>query len=298
MTKKTQRNFAVLFADVAGSTRMYEQFGDVKASKIIGDVLELMSDIISQHEGVVIKTIGDEVMCRFPLANNAVETACEIHEALKKRPPSQEVQLAVRIGLHWGAALLQDDGDLLGDAVNVAARMTGIAQAKQIITTEDAVSQLNPELKDKCREFDRSAVKGKSRELIIYEMVWEPTDVTRMAPIPSARARTPDIAPLDIRYRGLLKKFTTDSPPLLIGRGKLCNLVVQSPLASRNHAIIKYSRGKFILMDQSTNGTYVRSEPGKLFYLRREIVPLYGSGIISLGEEIVEGDNNLIYYKA
>ena len=297
MTDKTQHNFAVLFADVAGSTHMYEKFGDVKASKIINDVLELMFEIINQHDGVVIKTIGDEVMCRFPLADNAIETACEIHETLDTRPPSQEVQLAVRIGLHWGTALLQDDGDLLGDAVNVAARMTGIAQANQIITTEEAVSQLNPVLKDKCREFDRAAVKGKSEEVIIYEMVWEPTDVTRMGAIPGERAQTHNIGPLEIRYRDVMIEFTTDSPALLVGRGPLCNLVVQSPLASRNHAIIRYSRGKFILMDQSTNGTFVRTEHGKLFYLRREILPLFGTGIISLGEQITEGDNNLICYK-
>jgi len=297
MTEKTQHNFAVLFADIAGSTHIYEKFGDAKASKIVNDVLELMSDIISQHEGVVIKTIGDEVMCRFLHAENAVDAACEIHETLDMRPPSQDVQLAVRIGLHWGPALLQEDGDLLGDVVNVAARMTGIAQARQIITTENAISQLSPMLKDKCREFDRAAVKGKSDEVIIYEIVWEPKDVTRMAPIPNVIPQTLNIAPLEIRYQNFQENVSADSLPMLIGRGAQCDLVVDSPLASRNHAVIKYNRGKFILMDQSTNGTYVRSKDGRQFYLRRENLPLSGSGVISLGEQIVEGDDHLIYFK-
>ncbi|NNF17277.1 MAG: adenylate/guanylate cyclase domain-containing protein [Gammaproteobacteria bacterium] len=298
MMEQTQHNFAVLFADVAGSTSMYEKFGDVRASKLISDVLEIMFEIIARHKGVVIKTIGDEVMCRFPRADNAVESACEIHEALDAHPPCPDVQLAVRIGLHWGSALLQEDGDLLGDAVNVAARMTGIAQERQIITTEEAVSQLTPALREKCREFDRAAVKGKSEEVIIYEMVWEPTDVTRMGSTPSAAAHAPNITPLTIRYHDVQETFTAESPPLLIGRGPLCNLVVQSPLASRNHAIIRYSRGKFIYMDQSTNGTYVHTEHGKRFYLRREILPLSGNGIICLGEPIEEGDKNLLYYSA
>jgi len=295
--QSSQQNYAVLFADVAGSTRIYEKFGDTKASQVINDTLVLMSKTIARHSGYVIKTIGDEVMCRFPYADNAVEAACEIHETLERNPVNPDVQIAVRIGLHFGPALLQDDGDLLGDVVNVAARMTGIAKARQIITTSDTIANLAPMLKDKCREFDRASVKGKTEEIIIYEIVWEPKDVTRMAPIPGVMPQNENMSPLVLQYQNQQLQVSIDSPPILMGRGQQCDLIVDSQLASRSHAFVKYNRGKYTLVDQSTNGTFIRSDDGQQYYLRRENLPLTGSGVISLGEAIDTNKRHLIYYK-
>ena len=294
--EQTQHNFAVLFADVAGSTHIYEKFGDAKASSIINDVLTLMTEIVRNHAGILVKTIGDEVMCRFYDIDNAVEAACEFNERLDRDPPSHDMPLAVRTGLHWGPALLQDDGDLLGDVVNVAARMTSIAQARQIITTEDVVAGLSDSLKYKCREFDRTEVKGKSESMIVYEVVWEPQDVTRLAPISKVIPQVMAVTPIVIEYQDFQRVISNDSGSLLMGRGEQCDLVVQSPLASRNHATIKINRGKFVLVDQSTNGTYVRFKNGKQFYLRRENLPLSESGVISLGEQFTTDDTHLIHF--
>ena len=294
---KTQYNFAVLFSDVSGSTHIYETLGDTKASNIINDVLSLMSAIVKEHAGTVVKTIGDEVMCRFYDANNAVEAACAINEQLANKPAVENIKLAVRTGIHWGPALLQEDGDLLGDVVNVAARMTGIAKAREIIATQGVFAKLNAVLQYKCREFDRAAVKGKSEEVIIYEIVWEPKDVTRISSIVNSIPLTESTESLEIRYQDQVKILSGNSSPLQLGRSKQCDLMIASPLASRSHATIKFSRGKFILTDQSTNGTYIQFEKGKQFYLRRENLPLSGSGIISLGEEITPNSAHLIYYK-
>ncbi len=295
--EKTQKNFAVLFADVAGSTHIYEKFGDTKASAIINTTLNIMTEIVEQHGGILIKTIGDEVMCRFDHVDNAVESACEFNEQLDINPPFQKIILVVRTGIHWGPALLQEDGDLFGDVVNVAARMTGIAQARQIITTEDTVSHLNEHLKLKCREFDRAEVKGKAESLVIYEVVWEPQYVTRLVPILNITPKASAVKPLLVTYQDFKKTISSETGPVLMGRSEQCDIVVQSPVASRNHAAIKFNRGKFILVDQSTNGTYVCLSDGKKFYLRRENLPLSGSGIISLGEEFGADETHYIHFK-
>jgi len=292
----TEHNYAVLFADVAGSTHIYEKLGDTQASKIVNSVLQMMTDTVQQYGGTLVKTIGDEVMVRFDHAESAVEAACQFNKKLNNTPPIGDIKLAVRTGIHWGPALLQADGDLLGDVVNVAARMTGIAQARQIITTADTYSNISDVLQYKCREFDRSEVKGKSEMLVIYEVVWEPQDVTRMAPIidHAAQSSTTD---MEIIYQNFHRKISPSSPPLLMGRGEQCDLVVQSPLASRSHATLKFNRGKFILVDQSTNGTFVRFNMGKQFYLRRENLPLSESGIISLGENVEVDNTHHIIFK-
>ena len=71
------------------------------------------------------------------------------------------------------------------------------------------------------------------------------------------------VNPLEIEYQDFHRIISNESGSMLMGRGEQCDLVVQSSLASSNHAVIKFTRGKYILADQSTNGTYVRFNDGK-----------------------------------
>lgn len=294
--KDTQQNFAVLFADVANSTHIFEICGNTEASRIINKLLTRMTVIVEQNDGTLVKTIGDEIMGFFFNVDNAIEAACQINKAIEAMSPVNDLTLAIRTGIDWGPAVEQENGDLLGDVVIVASRMTDIAQAGQIITTEDVVSKLSPELKNKCREFDRAAIKGKLEPLVIYEVVWEPREVTQMGPkmenIPFSSTSA-----LDISYHNLNKTMSSESRPIYLGRSDHCELVIDSTLASRKHATIKFSRGKYILIDQSTNGTYVRFDNGKEFYIRRENMPLSESGKISLGENFNTNRDHLITYR-
>ena len=120
-------------------------------------------------------------LCRFSDADHAVTAARVIQERLQNRPAENGFKTQVRIGLHMEQALIREDGDVFGDAVNIAARVTAIAMGGQIITTKDTVDSLNPLFQSDCRVFDRIYLKGKSEETIIYEDLWEKADdVTRM----------------------------------------------------------------------------------------------------------------------
>ena len=284
---------AVMFADVAGSTRLYEQLGDSLAQESISLCLARMSEISNRYGGVVVKTIGDELMCRFPGANEAVKAACNIHEVLEGDTTIGGVKLSVRIGLQYGPAILED-GDVFGDAVNVAARMAGIAKAQQIITTEDTVSNLSPENAEIARRFDVASVKGKQDEIVIYEVLWEQDDVTRMTGVNfSFGSQTQK---LRLSIGGTVKELGADNSAALLGRGSQCDLIINGNLTSRIHARIEQRRGKFILIDQSTNGTFVKPDDGDEVYLRREELPLVGSGMISLGERVERNTANLLSY--
>ena len=285
-----------MFADVSGSTRLYEKLGDSQANAIISDVIQFMSDITRQNSGTVIKTIGDEVMCKFYKVDDAINAASMIQEELDRRPPINGVSIGVHIGLHWGTAIVKQDGDLFGDAVNVAARMTGIAKARQIITTEATACQLSPELKEKSREIDRASVKGKAEDIIIYEFVWEPEDVTRIS-MPNLKATPETVSPLVVQFNDIRKKVSKDTPLLTFGRSSDSDISIDTDLASREHAHIEYRRGKYVLVDHSTNGTFVRTEDGNEVYVRREELPLQGRGIISLGETIQLNQPYLIHFK-
>ena len=169
---------AVMFADVTGSTKLYETMGDEAANRIIGKVLDVMAKITEMRQGFVIKTIGDEIMCRFGSANDCVRAANEIQEEIAGGVQGESIKIQIKVGLHFGSAILMQDGDVFGDAVNVAARMAQIAKGDQIITTAETIKLLDAELQDLSRQFDRTNVRGKEEQIVIYQVVWETSDDT------------------------------------------------------------------------------------------------------------------------
>lgn len=286
---------SILFADVCGSTRLYETLGDQRAQAVIGECILFMLDVVERHRGTLIKTIGDEIMVRFEDPNDGVRAAMEIQEDNEAGRHYAGQRISLRAGIHHGPAIL-DDGDVFGDAVNVAARMAGIAKATQIITTGETVANLNPDLQDMAREFDRTTVKGKTEVLTICELLWEADDVTTMN-VPSTTARAPEIAVLVLNYAGNEQHISSAAQPVFtIGRGSQADMVIPAPLASRVHCRFEFRRGKFVLVDQSTNGTFVRTADGENVYLRREELLVWGMGFISLGEEIAERNQHLIRF--
>jgi class 3 adenylate cyclase len=287
---------AVMFADVAGSTRLYDTLGDDVANRVIGKALDIVKKLTEMRNGYVIKTIGDEVMSRFPSADECVNAAKDMQEELEAGIKGEDAQIAIRVGLHYGPAILMEDGDVFGDAVNVAARMAGIAKADQIITTEDTVNALSPELQESTRQFDKTTVRGKAEEIIVHQVVWQNEDLTRIE-IPVA-ATEQETQYLRMYFNSEETKIGSDDARIFtIGRGVQSDLCVSAPLASRMHATIQFVRGKFSLSDQSSNGTFVKTDDGESIYLRRQELMLWGAGHISLGEEVSENNPNLIRFE-
>ena len=286
---------SIVFADIAGSTRLYELLGDSLARALIADCLGLLAEHTIRFDGSVIKTIGDELMSTFPRSDLAVEAAMAMQDAVTNELPHRNAAtplgMAVRIGLHHGPAIL-DDGDVFGDAVNLAARMTAVAKGGQIITTQETAEGLASALRSSTRHLDRIAVKGKTNDIDIFEVIWQSEDVTRMATdLMQGQNRR---AALTVEYRGRTVTIDQNSPPLVMGRGKKADMVVEDAMASREHARIECRRGKFVLTDISTNGTHLMTPEGPA-YLRREERVLSGSGTIALGRQLNEASDVVNY---
>lgn len=286
-----------MFADVTGSTRLYETLGDEDANRIIGKVLDVMAKVTEMYQGFVIKTIGDEIMCRFNSANDCVRAAKEIQEEISSGIQGETVPISIKVGLHYGPAILMEDGDVFGDAVNVASRMAGIAKGSQIITTQDTVRLLDADLQDMSRQFDKTNVKGKEEEIIVYQVVWEQSDDVTRIEIQTGESED-ETRYLTLEFRGDTNRIaSTDMRTFVIGRGVQSDLLCQTRLASRTHAVVEFRRGKFLLMDQSSNGTFVKTDDGENIFLRRQELMLWGSGYIGLGEEVSKEDpNDVIRY--
>lgn len=287
---------AILFADVAKSTHLYETLGNKAAQTLIGACLSLLSRVTIQHNGTVIKTIGDEIMCTFPSANDAVEAAIAMNRDLEQLTISDMpgvVPPNIYVGIQYGP-VIREDNDVFGDAVNVAARMVAMAKQRQIVTTDDTIEALSPEHKSEARVIDKTTVKGKSGEMNIYEVIWEQQDATVMVD-DSLDARKIE-SRMELKFQGVTIEVDQNRPSVNLGRQSHNDIVVNDGRVSRTHARIEYRRGKFILIDQSTNGTFALIQGKKSVTLKRDEATLLGKGVIGLGREVTDESPVAIHY--
>jgi len=287
MNKKTA-TLSVLFADIAKSTNIYEALGDNAAQNLISSCLSALSKVAVQHKGSVIKTIGDEVMCIFPGAASAVEAGMAMHKTAELKFALQEQDLEplnLYIGIHFGPVILED-GDVYGDTVNMASRITGLAKQRQVLISQQVYDELEPKLKSSSQCIDKITIKGKSGEFKVYETIWEHQDLTFVF----NRSRDTVFlksskACLELIFSSQAVEIKPKNPSASLGRQSHNDIIVSSKLVSRSHARIELRREKFILIDQSSNGTYVFIEKEKKpFRLKRNEIELKGSGILCLGK--------------
>ena len=288
-------NLAVLFADITDSTRLYSTLGDNAARVVVNACLTLMSEVVARRNGRVVKTIGDEAMCVFRRADDAVAAASEMQNVIDARRPGK-YHVKLHIGLHYGPVLVEGD-DVFGDTVNAAAYLTAVAAAEQVLTTEATERNLSPELKLKVRPVFKTVLKGSIEESTVYQVVWhqdvgELTDVNMR----SHKAIPGDEGSLLISYQNLKMRMDQGRPNLMIGRGEDCDLVVREKLASRKHLSIRLLRTHFYLLDHSLNGSFVTLESGDEVHVLRGELLLDGAGRISLGRSAREGATDFITY--
>lgn len=275
-----QRDLCVLFADVSGSTRLYEKLGDAEALHAVERCVKRMERASAIYGGRLIKTIGDEVMVAFDTADSAMQAACEMQQRIDDLPPVSGVKLSIRVGFHFGT-VIEDGNDCFGDTVNLAARMVGLAKAGQIITTGDTVARLSPLLQKSTRDLDALAVKGKRDDVAVFEVIWqEGVDLTMKA---QTTIKPPPAGQLIVKHSGNTLSLDTARDALTMGRDTVNDVVIIDRRASRSHARIERRRDKFVLIDQSTNGTFVTFDGEVEFALKHEEVILRNRGVVSFG---------------
>ncbi len=298
MTRKSTK-LTVLFADIAKSTELYEAIGDKNAQMQIAYTLSILSEVARQCQGTVIKTIGDEIMCAFPHPDAAVEASKKMHMALDDAFLNHKTDLTpinIYIGFHHGQAIMEDN-DVFGEAANTAARMVALAQQRQTLTTEETAKALSPPLQSSIRFIDKTTIKGISGEMKIYECIWEQHDVTVMMDT-SASTTLPKLkAHLKLQFQDRIIEIDESHPVLTLGRQKHNDLIFKAERVSRSHARIEHRKGRFVIIDKSSNGTYIIFEGKKKIHLKREETQLVGKGLIFLGKKPDDDLSEAIHFE-
>lgn len=277
----------VLFADIAGSTRLYGQFGDAATKQLLSDCLDLMESIVKERKGHVARRIGDEILCTFAQPNDAALAAmrmqAQVSEGnLKGLFPTA---MRIRVGFEHGL-IIEADGALYGNVVHTAARIAALAKARQILLSAATAEHLNPALRNFIRFYRRTMLKGQSGEQEIHELVWNLEDSTissKQSP-GAAPKRSRSLQYVELMFRGSVVRADVDRPQVDVGRDPSCDLCVSGASVSQQHARIIWDRGAAQVVDVSTNGTLVEPAGGAVQALHHGRAPLRGEGVLVFGD--------------
>lgn len=280
MSVDTQsQSIAIMFADIGGSTRLFEQVGNTEAHKLVMESLQQMEQAITESNGKLLRTVGDAALASFSNCDDAFSAALSIQER------HSQSRLSVRIGFHYGP-VIPDKGDIYGNAVNIAARVSSLANLGEITTTKDAVDTLSSHLQQKAVHLDSIIVKGLQEPLSVYRLTWKSLDekaTVVQSPI-SMATRNPTNIQMEFQCGLTSHIINIQHPVLSIGRTSDNHFALDNDCVSRNHAVIELIQGKFILSDQSTNGTYLVKKNQQAVFIRREKITLDSNGLIGAGQ--------------
>jgi class 3 adenylate cyclase len=293
---RAEKSPAVLFADVSKSMLLHEKLGDKAARVVIDMLLGLAAKAVSAHGGRVVKTLGDEILAVRPDADAAAKAACDLLERVDACPGQGGVAPGMHIGFHAGA-FIERDGDVFGDAVNIASRLTAYAKAGQILTTTASSGGISQLVRQSMRPLGMLDIRGKRDEMHVEEIAWqhadgEDTTVTEGMLGTAHVASTRLVLALGDRQwiAGLNAKH------LSIGRDPCADVVIRASQASRNHGLIEYRNGGFFYADTSLNGSYVSFSRSGESLIRRSQILLSGQGVICFGHSVSEPGDPLRFH--
>lgn len=283
----------VAFADLSGSTALFESMGNARATEIITQITQWIGDMAVREGGRVVKTLGDGVLLRFDDAALAVHTAAQLqrhhHEHLAT--VAHRLQLQLRVGMDSGP-VVDVEGDCYGEAVNIAARLCERAGPGEIWATEGTLTRAAQVPRVRYHRLGTLSIRGKAERMVLYRVDWadagpgEPTDaVTQQAQLVSQFATVEALAGrIELTWPGGARSFGGMEMPVLMGRATEQQVSISDPHVSRQHARIDWRGTAFTLTDTSSFGTWLWFDGSDApVVLRRDTCILHGRGRISLG---------------
>ena len=265
----------MLFAELLGAAELFARAGDAAATEALAQCAGRLEQAAG-CDARVVKTLGSRLMLLAPNADSAARAAVAMHAAASEFADS----LALGIGFHYGPVIEEND-DVFGDTVNLAARLVEQAAKGQILLAAETAAALSSLYSRSMRRLYSMPLKGRSGEVALCELVWRNDQSATV--LPHAAAAKPSRAKLTLKYRDTHLVLLNDADTFTIGREGDCGLVLADSTASRHHCTIHRRNDHFVLVDRSTNGTYVTVEGDGELLLQHDELMLRKKGWISFG---------------
>ena len=192
---ETRKLAAILAADVVGYSRLAGVDEDRTLSRLRGLRSDLVDPAIAVHHGRVVKRTGDGILIEFRSVVDAVRCAIEVQNGMVERnagvPPERRIEF--RIGIHLGDVVEELDGDLMGDSVNIAARLEGIAEPGGICVSSSAYEQIRGKLAVASTDLGEHHLKNIERPIRAFSVVQERPGI-EPTPTPASPASAPRLS--------------------------------------------------------------------------------------------------------
>jgi class 3 adenylate cyclase len=279
---------AVVFADLRGSTSLYELVGNEIASEVVTETVDSIARRVPATGGILVKTLGDGLMAVFPSPAQAVECADQMHEELDivmaRRSAITgfgEARLQLQVCVALGETV-EVSGDFFGDAVNVAARLLDHAGDNETLVTVDVLRALPMEQRNMFRSLDRVRLRGRVEPVEVHILSRRGLD-TAPTLVGSQAMGLAGPEAVVLVWGNLRRRFTAADMPVVIGRGAASDMQIDDARVSRAHCRIDLIGATLQLSDLSINGTFVRfASEDEIVSLRRGSCTLHGSGEVGL----------------
>jgi class 3 adenylate cyclase len=264
----------LLIVDIVRSTALYEEVGNLRAREVVGACLAELTTIVEKVGGTVVKSMGDGLLCTFATGDQGVNAAIMMQEY------SAAHELSLRAGVHAGAVIEEND-DIFGDAVNTASRIADVAKAREILISGEILTTLPPYIRSLTHPVQPIHVKGKRGPIDLFSLV-KGVDTGTLVVAPSQLAPQPPSI-MTLTFGSECCSVGGDRLEITIGRDPSNDLIVRGQFTSRQHARVYARAGKFFLVDESANGTLLVPAGDREIRLNREQAILPASGRIYLG---------------
>ena len=281
----------VVFADLTGSTGVFESLGNAKATQAITRLTQWIGMVCQEHGGHVIKYLGDGVLVIFVQSHDAIEAAVKLQrihqERIQKWPDPLKMRL--QIGMARGE-IVRQNGDCYGDAVNVASRLSDLSGPEQILVNDKVIRQLPENSLVRYRSMGKIPIRGRLEPSAVYRIEWQAEILSEIFTVPAGLTPSPFSkkierpAFIELSWLDISTRFSSDDLPIFLGRDKSAQFVIQDPRVSRKHASLQWRFGKFYLEDLSSYGTWIRfHDSSAVVALRRQECVLLLEGEMALG---------------
>lgn len=293
----------VLVAELTGADALVEKLGAKEADRALERGRARVARAIEAYEGQALSAQGRQLVASFPRCDNAVLAAHDMRERLAQLPPVSGISLALRIGLHSGASDAES-GRPTEATTDFANKLLAVATRDQILIS-DEVARLLPEMiRNQINTQAPLSVSANGTTTPVFElrgdvaglrasqyntpfMTRSQTQFNEMTASSGTHDETPPAEALRtrlmLRHQSASHIVSQTHPVLLAGREEGNDLVIADRRASRHHARIEWRDGHYMLIDTSTNGTYLVDDHGMEVILKRSECELPMRGRIGFG---------------
>lgn len=285
----SRRNFCVLATEVIGGALLAQRLGETEARRAVDRCMNRIGRVVESNAGLLMNVTGDSLCAGFERCDAGVQAACEMLERVASLPPLSGVRLPIHIGLHYGQ--VEEPTPAGGEAVEMAGRLMAMARPGEALASGPAVMLLSTATRQFAVAAQERSARGADLEWPLFTLGSRAGVTTSLPPASRLSQR------LQVRHQQDFHVVEDHRPILLLGRELGNDVVVIDPRASRQHARIERRREGFVLVDQSTNGSFVIQEGAAEQCVKRGELLLAGQGRIGCGFSAGEVDRDLVFFE-